>query len=179
MKNLKKTASLSMLLMMLATGSGSAVLATEMIVSEEPSNQEVIVNSDSETVTEDQGVVSEEPPVNFEEIQSSDEILQQIEDFYTRNDNPRLRAAAGTKWKAGTSVWDGKVGYWVTSYFWVKGSDMVSWNIVGNAQRKAVIAKYGSVNKNTSYKMKTVQHTTLSGKHSYKTVSASAVCYGK
>ena len=63
--------------------------------------------------------------------------------------------------------------------FWVRGSDMVSWNIVGNAQRKAVIAKYGSVNGKTSYKMKTVQHITLSGKYSYKTVSASAVCYGK
>lgn len=31
---------------------------------------------------------------------------------------------------------------------------MSSLNVVGNAQRKAVIAKYGSVNNNTSYKMK-------------------------
>ncbi|GAX47749.1 hypothetical protein [Pseudolactococcus reticulitermitis] len=118
-------------------------------------------------------------PIVFENITDINDINVQIDSFYLRNANPFLRASAGTKWKEGESVSDGKVGYYTTSYFWVKGSDMVSWNIVGKAERNAVIAKYGSVNSNTSYKMKTTQHITLSGKWSYKTISANAWCYGK
>lgn len=119
------------------------------------------------------------PPVDFENIENIDQILNQIDNFYLRYDDPLFKAAPGTKWQAGEKVWDGHVGYYVTSYFWVRGSDMVSWNIVGNAQRKAVISKYGSVNNSTSYKMKTTQHITLKGKWSYKTISASAWCYGR
>lgn len=66
-----------------------------------------------------------------------------------------LREAAGTKWAEGQKVWDGEVGYWVTSYFWIKGSDIFPYFVVVQAQRKAVTAKYGSVNNKTSYKMKT------------------------
>lgn len=116
---------------------------------------------------------------NFEDVKSIDQVMEQIDNFYLSKNDSMLRAAAGTKWKAGTKVWDGHVGYFVTSYFWVKGKDMSPYFVVGKAQRKAVTAKYGKVNNNTSYKMKTTQHITLSGKWSYKTISATAVCYGK
>lgn len=110
-----------------------------------------------------------------------DQVTNQIDAFYLRNENPFLRAASGTKWGEGTVVSDGAVGNYVTNYFWVKGSDMVSYNVVGKAQRNAVIGKYGSVNNNTSYKMKTTQHITLSGKlgNKYKTISADAWCYDR
>lgn len=116
------------------------------------------------------------------EFQTTDisEIVGIIDDYYTPN--VMTRAAAGTKWAAGSVVSDGNEGQYVTNYFWVRGSDMVSWNIVGAAQRKAVIQKYGSVNASTSYKMKTTQHIVKVVKvqtQGYVTVSATAVCYAK
>ena len=57
---------------------------------------------------------------------------------------------------------------------------MSNLNVVGKAQRKAVIAKYGKVNNNTSYKMKTEQKINMSPQtQGYVTVSAQAWCYAK
>ena len=141
----------------------------------------VAVAAESQNVVEEENLYDTDAgiPDDFENMENIDQVISEIDSFYMRNENPFLRAAAGTKWAEGQKVWDGEVGYWVTSYFWVKGSDMSPYFVVGQAQRKAVIAKYGSVNNKTSYKMKTKQHITLKGKWSYKTVSASAVCYGR
>lgn len=57
---------------------------------------------------------------------------------------------------------------------------MPSYNLVGRAQRAAVISKYGSINNNTSYKMKTQQKLNPSGQtQGHITVSANAWCYAK
>lgn len=80
------------------------------------------------------------------------DVIKTINDFYLKDVNPLSRAAAGTKW-----------------------------DVVGKAQRKAVTAKYGSVNNKTSYKMKTTQYVSRTGKYgnAYKTVSPNAWCYGR
>lgn len=125
-----------------------------------------------------------QPPTLFENIDTIEQVEQEINNYYlfgSNNSDFQSRAAAGTKWGEGSVVWDGKLGHYVTNYFWVSGKEMTNWNVVGKAQRNAVIKKYGSVNNNTSYKMKTTQHITRSGKYgtSYKTVSAQAWCYGR
>lgn len=136
-------------------------------------NDEVIQTTDINT-----------PPVEFEETLEINQIVEEIENFYVQlnsNNGILTRATPGTKWGNGEVVWNGGNGY-IISYFWVKGSDMVSWNIVGKAQRNAVIAKYGSVNPNTSYKMKTQQFLVKTPKwqtQGYITTSARAWCYGR
>lgn len=53
---------------------------------------------------------------------------------------------------------------------------MPSWNIVGKAERKAVVAKYGSVKGKTSYKMKTQQKVNMSPQTQGQ---VTAWCYGR
>ncbi|EFU72895.1 MAG: hypothetical protein ACLTW7_15025 [Enterococcus sp.] len=121
-------------------------------------------------------------PVNFDNIQDINEVVQLIDGYYYGygSDGISLRAAPGTKWGEGTVEYIGQGSQLVTNYFWVKGSSMSSLNVVGNAERKAVIAKYGSVNNNTSYKMKTQQKINMSPQtQGYVTVSAQAWCYGR
>lgn len=131
-------------------------------------------------------VVQNGQPINFENVQDIDEVVRLIDDYYNysnvgnTNDGISLFAAAGTKWGEGTVEYIGQGSNLVTNYFWVKGDSMVTWNIVGNAQRKAVIAKYGSVNNKTSYKMKTQQKVNMSPQtQGQVTVSAQAWCYAK
>ncbi|EHU9835862.1 hypothetical protein KZZ73_003019, partial [Listeria monocytogenes] len=121
-------------------------------------------------------------PVNFDNIQDINDVVKLIDEYYYGygNEGISLRAAPGTKWGEGTVEYIGQGSQLVTNYFWVKGSSMSSLNVVGNAQRKAVIAKYGSVNNNTSYKMKTQQKINMSPQtQGYVTVSAQAWCYGR
>ncbi|NGG31267.1 hypothetical protein [Enterococcus faecalis] len=121
-------------------------------------------------------------PVNFDNTQDINEVVQLIDEYYYGygREGIALRAAPGTKWGEGTVEYIGQGSQLVTNYFWVKGSSMSSLNVVGNAQRKAVIAKYGSVNNNTSYKMKTQQKINMSPQtQGYVTVSAQAWCYGR
>lgn len=121
-------------------------------------------------------------PVNFDNIQDINDVVKLIDEYYYGygNEGISLRAASGTKWGEGTVEYIGQGSQLVTNYFWVKGSSMSSLNVVGNAQRKAVIAKYGSVNNNTSYKMKTQQKINMSPQtQGYVTVSAQAWCYGR
>lgn len=144
----------------------------------------LLIFSNSVVHAEEDGVIESgqslnEPPVIFENTETIDQVIEQIDAFYSNSE--WTRAAAGTKWANGTKEWDGAVGHYVTNYYWVKGGDMASWNIVGNAQRQAVIAKYGKVNKNTSYKMKTRQHINKSTTQiqGYITDSVRAWCYDK
>lgn len=141
----------------------------------------VVANAEAVSNNEVQINTVSEPPVKFKNAENIDQVIKEINSYYLSQDDLQLRASPGTKWGEGTKVWDGEVGYYVTSYFWVKGSNMVASNIVGNAQRKAVTAKYDSVNKNTSYKMKTTQHITESASQTqgYITVSANAWCYSR
>lgn len=123
------------------------------------------------------------PPEVFENAKDINAVVQQIDDFYLygQNTNSMLRASPGTKWANSTVVWDGSNGQWVTNYFWVSGSSMQGSGIVPTAERKAVIAKYGSVNNKTSYKMKTSQliRTTSYQTQGYITLRANAWCYAK
>lgn len=144
---------------------------------------ETQVTQASEVVIDTTNAVSEEQPTSFDKGQSIEEVVKIIENYYN---NPipvngfLLRAAAGTKWAAGTVEYVGQGSQLVTNYFWVKGSSMSSTNVVGKAQRNAVTAKYGSVNNNTSYKMKTQQKLNLSPQtQGYVTVSAQAWCYAR
>ncbi|MGL9861248.1 hypothetical protein IGJ68_002134 [Enterococcus sp. DIV0564] len=141
----------------------------------------VVVHADNTIDSGTQTNVLQEPPVKFEDAESIEQVVEEIDNFYLSRNPIQTRAAAGTKWKDGEKVWDGKVGYYVTNYYWVKGNEMVSWNIIGNAQRKAVITKYGSVNGKTSYKMKTTQHIakTAYQTQGYMTISADAWCYAR
>lgn len=127
--------------------------------------------------------ISKGQPVTFENVKDINEVVKLIDNYYDNsslNNGISLRAAAGTKWGEGSVEYIGQGSQLVTNYFWVKGSEMVSTNVVGKAQRKAVIAKYGSVNKNTSYKMKTQQKINMSPQtQGYVTVSATAWCYAK
>lgn len=127
--------------------------------------------------------ISQGQPVTFENVQDINEVVKLIDNYYDNSslsNGISLRAAAGTKWGEGSVEYIGQGSQLVTNYFWVKGSEMVSWNVVGNAQRKAVIAKYGSVNNNTSYKMKTQQKINMSPQtQGYVTVSAKAWCYAR
>ncbi|MBM6741824.1 hypothetical protein H6A26_12545 [Enterococcus gallinarum] len=117
-------------------------------------------------------------PVEFNDVSSIDEVVTIIDNYYSPV--VQTRAAAGTKWKEGTVKYIGQGSHLVTNYFWVKGSSMSNLNVVGKAQRKAVIAKYGKVNNNTSYKMKTEQKINMSPQtQGYVTVSAQAWCYAK
>lgn len=140
------------------------------------------VTQASEVVIDTTNAVSEEQPTSFDRGQSIEEVVKIIDNYY----NPipvngfLLRAAAGTKWAAGTVEYVGQGSQLVTNYFWVKGSSMSWTNVVGKAQRNAVTAKYGSVNNNTSYKMKTQQKLNLSPQtQGYVTVSAQAWCYAR
>ena len=126
--------------------------------------------------------LSQEQPVNFKNIQDINEVVQLIDEYYYRyaSEGLSLRATPGTKWREGSVEYIGQGSQLVTNYFWVKGSSMSPWNVVGKAQRKAVIAKYGSINNNTSYKMKTQQKINMSPQtQGYVTVSAQAWCYDK
>ncbi|WP_282930168.1 hypothetical protein [Anaerococcus sp. Marseille-Q7828] len=88
-------------------------------------------------------------------------------------------AVDGTKWAEGKVEYIGQGSHLVTNYFWVKGSDMPKYNVVGRARRKAVIDKYGSINENATYKMKTTQKVNMSMQtQGIVTVSAKAWCYG-
>lgn len=122
-------------------------------------------------------------PTQFDNITDINEVVRIIDNYYEHKNgagNITILAAPGTKWGEGTVEYIGQGSQLITNYYWVQGSEMVSWNIVGNAQRKAVIAKYGSVNNNTSYKMKTQQKLNLSPQtQGYVTVSAQAWCYGR
>lgn len=127
-------------------------------------------------------MISQGQPVNFENIHDINEVAHIIEEYYNSNSSNgvSLRAAAGTKWGEGTVEYIGQGSNLVTNYFWVSGGDMSSLNVVGKAQRKAVIAKYGSVNNKTSYKMKTQQKINMSPQtQGYVTVSAQAWCYAR
>lgn len=134
------------------------------------------VTQASEVVIDTTNAVSEEQPTSFDKGQSIEEVVKIIDNYY----NPvpvngfLLRAAAGTV------EYVGQGSQLVTNYFWVKGSSMSSTNVVGKAQRNAVTAKCGSVNNNTSYKMKTQQKLNLSPQtQGYVTVSAQAWCYAR
>lgn len=124
-------------------------------------------------------------PAVFENAENISEVVEQINAFYEQNEQLPgeigILAAPGTKWGNGTIRSDGTGGNYVTSFFWVKGSNMSTLNVVGRAQRKAVIAKYGSVNGNTSYKMKTQQRVVDSASQTqgYITISAQAWCYAR
>jgi len=132
--------------------------------------------------------LNEGPPVEFENAENIEQVIEEIDNYYMLDSNLNINedeinfiAAAGTKWKNGEKVHDGKVGYYVTNYYWVKGNSMTQLNTVGNVQRNAVISKYGSVNKNTSYKMKTTQHITQTSSQTqgYRTISVKAWCYDR
>ena len=117
------------------------------------------------------------PPVVFENVTSGEEILKIIENSY----NPRLeKASSGTKWGEGKVEYDGKGSMLITNYFWVNGGGMHGTDKVSQAQKKAVIEKYGKVENNRNYKMKTQQKLNPSGRtQGYYTVWAKAWCYGK
>ncbi len=80
------------------------------------------VAAESQNVVEEENLYDTDAgiPDDFENMENIDQVISEIDSFYMRNENPFLRAAAGTKWAEGQKVWDGEVGYWVTSYFWVK-----------------------------------------------------------
>lgn len=143
------------------------------------------VEVDASTVSDNEipQTISQGQPVNFENVKDIHEVVRLIDEYYGDTGSTNglsLFAAPGTKWGEGTVVYIGQGSYLVTNYFWVRGSEMVSWNIVGNAQRKAVIAAYGSVNNNASYKMKTQQKVNQSPQtQGQVTVSAQAWCYAK
>lgn len=146
----------------------------------------VKADSVSDEIGIDQNTVATSQPTVFEKGETIEQVVNEIDSFYLSQDTSSSAliqplAAPGTKWGEGTVVWDGKVGHYVTNYFWVKGSNMSTLNVVGKAQRKAVTAKYGSVSANTSYKMKTTQHITQTASQTqeYITISAEAWCYGR
>jgi len=124
---------------------------------------------------------NKEQPVQFESSKSIDDVILEIDNYYLFYDYQQFIAAPGTKWGNGTKVHDGKTGYYVTNYYWVKGSSMSPHNPVGAAQRRAVINRYGSLNNNSSYKMKTTQHIVQSNAQTqgYYTASAQAWCYDR
>lgn len=127
-------------------------------------------------------VSSQEQPVIFDNIDDIDEIVNIIDNYYELNaiGDINLRAAAGTKWRAGSVVYVGNGSQLITNHFWVRGSNMSTSNVVGRAQRNAVISTYGSVNNNTIYKMKTEQRLNMSPQtQGYVTVSAKAWCYAR
>ncbi|MER2174800.1 MAG: hypothetical protein ABS911_08985 [Carnobacterium sp.] len=146
--------------------------------SENVSNNDVLL---------EESFVTEGQPVIFEDATSIEEVVSQIDNFYENTSNmPSSElgitpmAAAGTKWGNGTVVNAGGGSQLVTSYFWVKGSNMSGSNVVGRAQKKAVTDKYGSVKSSTSYKMKTTQKVNMSPQtQGYVTVSATAWVYAR
>lgn len=115
------------------------------------------------------------PPVVFESSVSIEEITRQIEDYYSSS-----LIRANEKWKDSVTKHDGAVGYYITTYFWVPGSN-IGYDLVGKAQRKAIEAKYGKVESKYTYKMETTQHIdqTSGQTQGYITVSASAKCHDR
>lgn len=140
------------------------------------------VSASADSNTASYQVHSQGQPVTFDNVQDINEVVRLIDNYYYYGTSSgfAFRAAPGTKWAEGTVEYIGQGSQLVTNYFWVKGSAMSPTNVVGNAQRKAVIAKYGSINNNTSYKMKTQQKINMSPQtQGYVTVSAQAWCYGR
>ena len=88
------------------------------------------------------------PPLTFESHLSLEEITRQIEDYYSTS---LLRS--NNKWKDSVVKHDGAVGQYITTYFWISGSN-IGYDIVGQAQRKAIESKYGKVEKNILTKWK-------------------------
>ena len=117
------------------------------------------------------------PPTEFKADATPEEIVAEIEAYY----NSLSLTRTGEKWGESETVWDGEQGYYVTTRFWVAGSNISSTGIVGRAQTNAVKAKYGSVSSSYDYKLETTQHITESATQiqGYITVSAEATCYGR
>lgn len=144
-------------------------------------------NVSNEGVLLEESFITEGQPVIFEDATNIEEVVAQIDNFYENSSHTPTSelgitpmAAAGTKWGNGTVVNVSGGGTLVTNYFWVKGSNMTGANVVGRAQRAAVIGKYGSVNNSTSYKMKTTQKVNMSPQtQGYVTVSATAWVYAR
>lgn len=107
--------------------------------------------SESETVSNndvllEESFVTEGQPVIFEDATSIEDVVSQIDNFYENTSNmPSSElgitpmAAAGTKWGNGTVVNAGGGSQLVTSYFWVKGSNMSGSNVVGRAKKKQLL----------------------------------------
>lgn len=140
---------------------------------------------DLDSSVDEKDVMVEGQPVVFDNANNIDDVVKKINSYYEKKEPNSLLiqpfAAPGTKWRDGSVVSDGETGHYVTSYFWVRGSNMVTYNVVGRAQRKAVIERYGSVNNTTSYRMKTIQHVVKTSYQTqgYITISAQAVAYGR
>lgn len=97
----------------------------------------------------------------FSSDKSIDEIVDEIEFAHSHTDPLEigLRAKAGTVWKKSTKKYDGKVGYYITTYTWISGKSAIKPTACSTkAWRKAILKKYGKVSSSYNYKMKTVQH---------------------
>lgn len=118
-------------------------------------------------------------PTTFASNNSIKDIVKEIEEYYLNQSNSIFRA--NDKWAESIITPDGEGGDYVTVYFWTSGSNMSNLNVVGKAQRKAVISKYGDISNSTEYKMETTQHIvpTSAQSQGYITISASATCYDR
>lgn len=121
--------------------------------------------------------LQEGPPTEFAADATPEEIVAAIEAYYRSLSVTR----AEEKWGESEIVYDGEVGYYITTRFWVSGANIAPYGIVGNAETKAVKAKYGSVSSSYEYKLKTTQHV-VETEHQTQgqiTISAQATCYGR
>lgn len=115
------------------------------------------------------------PPLTFKSNLSLAEITQQIENYYSTS-----LFRSSNKWKDSVVKHDGAVGQYITTYFWIPGSN-IGYDIVGQAQRKAIESKYGKVEKKYTYKMETTQHIDQTNYQTqgYITVGATAKCHDR
>lgn len=144
------------------------------------SESQAEISIDPEVIEVDVG-----QPVVFNDAKTIDDVVNEIDQFYLQqpmnfSGDIMPFAAPGTKWREGSVTYLGQDEYSVTNYFWVSGSNMSSLNVVGRAQRNAVIARYGSVNNNTSYQMRTTQIVRSSPQtQGYVTISAEAFVFSR
>ena len=63
----------------------------------------VVVAAESQNVVEEENLYDTGAgiPDDFENMENIDQVISEIDSFYMRNENPFLRAAAGTKWAEG------------------------------------------------------------------------------
>ena len=135
-------------------------------------------NSYAAEVTIDKNVFERKGvPTEFDAGLTPEEIVKEIEAYY----NSLSITRTGEKWGESEIVYDGELGYYVTTRFWVSGSNISSVGVVGRAETNAVKAKYGSVSSAYDYKLETTQHITQSATQTqgYITVGAECTCYGR